>query len=84
MKHPIAKVVFPITLSAFLLTGCQSPSTSVSSSSLSQPSTVIPPATVAPLPEEPASSTPTVEPHKVQYLRRGHQVRWIRGFRLPK
>ena len=62
MKHPIAKVVLPITLSAFLLTGCQSPSTSVSSSSLSQPSTVIPPATVAPLPEEPASSTPTVEP----------------------
>ena len=62
MKHPITKIILPITLSAFLLTGCQSPSSSVSSSSLSQPSTVIPPATVAPLPEEPASSTPTVEP----------------------
>ena len=49
MKHPIAKVVLPITLSAFLLTGCQSPSTSVSSSSLSQPSTVISSATVSPV-----------------------------------
>ena len=61
MKHPIAKVVLPITLSAFLLTGCQSPSTSVSSSSLSQPSTVISSATVSPVPDEPASSTPMVE-----------------------
>lgn len=59
MKHPITKIVFPITLSAFLLTGCQLPSAAVSSSSLSQPSTVIPSATVSPLPEEPASSTPT-------------------------
>ena len=61
MKHPIAKVVLQITLSAFLLTGCQSPSTSVSSSSLSQPSTVISSATVSPVPDEPASSTPMVE-----------------------
>lgn len=61
MKHPIAKVVLPITLSAFLLAGCQSPSISVSSSSLSQPSTVTPTATASPMPEKPASSTPTVE-----------------------
>lgn len=61
MKHPIAKVVLPITLSAFLLVGCQSPSISVSSSSLSQPSTVTPTATASPMPEKPASSTPTVE-----------------------
>lgn len=60
MKHPIAKVVLPITLSAFLLTGCQSPSTSVSSPSLSQPSSA-PPATTSPMPEKAASSTPTVE-----------------------
>lgn len=59
MKHPITKIVLPITLSTLLLTGCQSPSSSVSSPSLSQPSTVIPSATVTPLPEEPASSTPT-------------------------
>lgn len=61
MKHPITKIVLPITLSAFLLTGCQSPSSSVSSPSLSQPSTVIPSATVSPVPDEPASSTTTVE-----------------------
>lgn len=61
MKHPIAKVVLPITLSAFLLAGCQSPSISVLSSSLSQPSTVTPTATASPMPEKPASSTPTVE-----------------------
>ena len=61
MKHPITKIVLPITLSAFLLTGCQSPSSSVSSPSLSQPSTVIPSATVSPVPDEPASSTPMVE-----------------------
>lgn len=61
MKHPIAKVVLPITLSAFLLAGCQSPSISVSSSSLSQPSTVTSTATASPMPEKPASSTPTVE-----------------------
>lgn len=61
MKHPIAKVVLPITLSAFLLAGCQSPSISVSSSSLSQPSTVTPTATTSPMPEKAASSTPTVE-----------------------
>lgn len=61
MKHPIATVVLPITLSAFLLIGCQSPSISVSSSSLSQPSTVTPTATASPMPEKPASSTPTVE-----------------------
>lgn len=61
MKHPIAKVVLPITLSAFLLAGCQSPSISVSSSSLSQPSTVTPTATASPMPEKTASSTPTVE-----------------------
>lgn len=60
MKHPIAKVVLPITLSAFLLTGCQSPSTSVSSPSLSQPSSAHP-ATTSPMPEKAASSTPTVE-----------------------
>lgn len=60
MKHPIAKVVLPITLSAFLLTGCQSPSTSVSSPSLSQPSSA-PPATTSPMPEKAASPTPTVE-----------------------
>ena len=60
MKHPIAKVVLPITLSAFLLTGCQSPSTSVSSPSLSQPSSA-PPATTSPMPEKAASSTPMVE-----------------------
>ena len=61
MKHPITKIVLPITLSAFLLTGCQSPSSSVSSPSLSQPSTVIPSATVSPVPDEPASSTPMAE-----------------------
>lgn len=61
MKHPITKIVLPITLSAFLLTGCQSLSISVSSSSLSQPSTVTPTATASPMPEKPASSTPTVE-----------------------
>lgn len=60
MKHPIAKVVLPITLSAFLLTGCQSPSTSVSSPSLSQPSSAHP-ATTSPMPEKAALSTPTVE-----------------------
>ena len=61
MKHPITKIILPITLSTLLLTGCQSPSTSVSSSSLSQPSTVISSATVSPVPDEPASSTPMVE-----------------------
>ena len=61
MKHPITKIILPITLSTLLLTGCQSPSTSGSSPSLSQPSTVIPSATVSPVPDEPASSTPMVE-----------------------
>lgn len=61
MKHPITKIVLSITLSAFLLTDCQLPSAAVSSSSLSQPSTVIPSATVSPVPDEPASSTPMVE-----------------------
>lgn len=60
MKHPITKIILPITLSAFLLTGCQSPSMSVSSPSLSQPSSA-PPATTSPMPEKAASSTPTVE-----------------------
>lgn len=60
MKHPITKIILPITLSAFLLTGCQSPSTSVSSPSLSQPSSA-PHATTSPMPEKAASSTPTVE-----------------------
>ena len=61
MKHPIAKIVFPITLSAFLLTGCQLPPAAVSSSSLSQPFTVTAPATASPAPTEPASSASTVE-----------------------
>lgn len=61
MKHPIAKVVLPITLSAFLLTGCQLPPAAVSSSSLSQPFTVTAPATAFPTPEEPVSSASTVE-----------------------
>ena len=61
MKHPITKIILPITLSTLLLTGCQSPSTSGSSPSLSQPSTVTPTATASPMPEKPASSTPTVE-----------------------
>lgn len=60
MKHPITKIVLPITLSAFLLTGCQSPSSSVSSPSLSQPSSA-PPATTSPMPEKATSSTPMVE-----------------------
>lgn len=60
MKHPITKIILPITLSTLLLTGCQSPSTSGSSPSLSQPSSA-PPATTSPMPEKAAASTPTVE-----------------------
>ena len=60
MKHPITQIILPITLSTLLLTGCQSPSTSGSSPSLSQPSSA-PPATTSPMPEKAASSTPTVE-----------------------
>lgn len=61
MKHSLSKVIFPIILSALLLAGCQSVSTSVSSSTPSHPSTVTTPVPPSPASEESASSTPMVE-----------------------
>lgn len=61
MKHSLSKAILPITLSALLLAGCQSVSTSVSSSTPSHPSTVTTPVPPSPASEESASSTPTVE-----------------------
>lgn len=65
MKHSLSKVIFPIILSALLLAGCQSVSTSVSSSTPSHPSTVTTPVPPSPASEESspaATDTPEQSP----------------------